>query len=117
MQRPRSAPLGRGRGQAVSANQLGLSRTRVPEAGEESWSWRGSKGPSHDQYLGGMLRDLGFILRTEGSHRRILSRKRHNWIGISGFQHQGEEWLRDVRLWAKSPAGSLAASRKRVLRT
>ena len=62
-------------------------------------------------------RDLEFILRTGGNQKGFSAGKRRNGMGISSFCHQGGGWIRGVRLWVESPTGSLAVSRKSILRT
>ena len=62
-------------------------------------------------------RNLEFILRTCGNQKGFSAGKRHNGTGISGFWHQGGGRIRGVRLWVESPTGSLAVSRKSILRT
>ena len=62
-------------------------------------------------------RDLEFILRTGGNQKGFSAGKRRNGMGISSFCHQGGGRIRGVRLWVESPTGSLAVSRKSILRT
>ena len=66
------------------------------------------EGSSHDKLWVGTPRGLEFIVRTERGHSHILSREETNCTGIR-VEDRLEVWG-----WAKSPAGSLAVSRKRT---